>query len=411
MSTSRRNAGNSEMNQTYQDYTVGWICALEIEYSAAWEMLDEEHDDLTTKFQNDSNVYKLGRIGNHNVVIVCLPKGQYGLVPATTAAINMLNTFEGIRIGLMVGIGGGAPSAAHDVRLGDVVVGTPEGRLGGVVQYNRGKMIQDQEFVPTGHLNASPVVLLTAITRLSVQHTRNGNRITDMVSNMISKRPRLRKIYRRPEDDRLYEESCIHPGKGPCTTSCSQSEPPLIRRSARDIDEDQSVVHFGTIASADTLMKDAKVRNKLAAEHGVLCFETEAAGLMNNFPCLVIRGICDYSDTHKNDVWQGYGAAAAAAYAKQLLESIPAKDMKATRKAKDEMKGLGWFALFLSKKISITDPNPKSGSEECCILKSVYIILKPHLKLKVLYSRRKPEIDASHREANRIHVSKFSSRE
>ena len=40
---------------------------------------------------------------------------------------------------------------------------------------------------------------------------------------------------------------------------------------------------------------------------------------MNHFPCLVIRGICDYSDSHKNKEWQGYAAMAAAAYAKDLL--------------------------------------------------------------------------------------------
>ncbi|KAF3191749.1 hypothetical protein TWF225_000970 [Orbilia oligospora] len=73
-------------------------------------------------------------------------------------------------------------------------------------------------------------------------------------------------------------------------------------------------------------MKNAIVRDKLAAENDILCFEMEAAGLMNQFPCLVIRGICDYSDSHKNKEWQGYAAMAAAAYAKDLLrEVVPAK--------------------------------------------------------------------------------------
>ncbi|KAL3444390.1 hypothetical protein BJX65DRAFT_310973 [Aspergillus insuetus] len=45
----------------------------------------------------------------------------------------------------------------------------------------------------------------------------------------------------------------------------------------------------------------------------------EAAGLMNTYPCLVIRGICDYADSHKNKAWQGYAAATAAAFAKELL--------------------------------------------------------------------------------------------
>jgi nucleoside phosphorylase len=67
------------------------------------------------------------------------------------------------------------------------------------------------------------------------------------------------------------------------------------------------------------LMKDAVMRDSLASE-GVLCFEMEAAGLANRFPCLVIRGICDYSDSHKNKRWQGYAAMTAAAYAKDLLK-------------------------------------------------------------------------------------------
>lgn len=61
----------------------------------------------------------------------------------------------------------------------------------------------------------------------------------------------------------------------------------------------------------------------MAVEHGVLCFETEAAGALAAFPCLVIRGISNYCDSHKNDEWQGYAAAAAAAYARQLFFHMP----------------------------------------------------------------------------------------
>jgi nucleoside phosphorylase len=79
-------------------------------------------------------------------------------------------------------------------------------------------------------------------------------------------------------------------------------------------------------------MKDALIRDRLAAEKDILCFEMEAAGLMDHFPCLVIRGICDYSDTHKNKDWQGYAAMAAAAYAKDLLCRIPANKVEAEKK-------------------------------------------------------------------------------
>ena len=82
-------------------------------------------------------------------------------------------------------------------------------------------------------------------------------------------------------------------------------------------------------------MKDALIRDKLAEENGVLCFEMEAAGLMNHFPCLVIRGICDYSDTHKNKEWQGYAAMAAAAYAKNILYRIAPNKVNAEKRITD----------------------------------------------------------------------------
>jgi nucleoside phosphorylase len=66
-------------------------------------------------------------------------------------------------------------------------------------------------------------------------------------------------------------------------------------------------------------MKDGIERDILAKRHDVLCFETEAAGIMHAIPALVIRGICDYADSHKNKRWQRYAAATAAAYARFLL--------------------------------------------------------------------------------------------
>ena len=87
----------------------------------------------------------------------------------------------------------------------------------------------------------------------------------------------------------------------------------------RELDPDEPVVHYGLIASANQLMKDAIARDRLTKEHNILCFEMEAAGLMNNFPCVVIRGICDFGLVHKNDIYQGYAAVTAASYAKELL--------------------------------------------------------------------------------------------
>jgi nucleoside phosphorylase len=96
----------------------------------------------------------------------------------------------------------------------------------------------------------------------------------------------------------------------------------MILRPERTNDDDNPKIHYGPIASANQLMKNAIIRDKLVAEKEVICFEMESAGMMNSFPCLVIRGICDYSDSHKNKEWQGYAAMSAAAYAKDLLNQI-----------------------------------------------------------------------------------------
>jgi nucleoside phosphorylase len=82
------------------------------------------------------------------------------------------------------------------------------------------------------------------------------------------------------------------------------------------------VVHYGVIASGNMVVKDAAVRDRLRDDFNALCVEMEAAGLMNEFPCLVIRGVCDYADLHKNDAWHPYAAMTAAAYAKEFLQYI-----------------------------------------------------------------------------------------
>ena len=124
----------STITYTNNDYTVGWICALEVELAASQAMLDEEHLDLL-QAENDTNTYTLGRIGPHNVVLACLPSGTTGIGAAATAVRDLLRSFPRVRFGLMVGVGGGAPSnpsddLGQDIRLGDVIVGNPEGNYG-----------------------------------------------------------------------------------------------------------------------------------------------------------------------------------------------------------------------------------------------------------------------------------------
>ncbi|KAF3391660.1 hypothetical protein F1880_007668 [Penicillium rolfsii] len=309
----------------HTNYTVGWICAISTEHVAAKAFLDEEHERPEDVPNNDDNNYTLGRIGKHNVVIVVLPAGEYGIAAAASVAKDLSRSFPNVRIGLMVGIGRGAPSRKHDIRLGDIVVSAPGRGHGGVFQYDFGKTIQGRTFHTTGILNQPPRFLRTAVNGLRTDYESKGHRLEEAINNVLEKNPRLQ-AYDRPHSstDRLYRTEVTHPPENEesCSACCGNDPSKLISRRERTRYDDNPTIHYGLIASANQVMKDASIRDKLIAEKEVLCFEMEAAGLMNQFPCLVIRGICDYSDSHKNNEWQGYAAMTAAAYARDLLYRI-----------------------------------------------------------------------------------------
>jgi nucleoside phosphorylase len=312
-----------------KDYTVGWVCALPVELAAAEEMLDEEHD--TPRYDtHDTNLYTCGRVGEHNVVIACLPQGHTGTNSAAAVAMQMKSTFSSTRFGLMVGIGGGVPSEEADIRLGDVVVSKPHKVHGGVVQYDLGKATPSG-FERTGALSKPPTVLLNAVAKLQANQLRGRG----MLLEYLSKLNRLPDFSREAAgSDTLFEVKYNHVGSATCAECKTE------HAVTRDVRGQDVVVHHGTIASGNQLMRSAAERARVSAElGGVLCFEMEAAGLMDTFPCLVIRGICDYADSHKNKQWQPYAAGTAAAYAKELLSVVPVADVMKTCRAEDAISG------------------------------------------------------------------------
>ncbi|OQE25447.1 hypothetical protein PENSTE_c006G08700 [Penicillium steckii] len=309
----------------HRDYTVALICALPLEMTAAIALLDQRHDDLPPR-PNDSNTYILGQIHGHNVAIACLPSGVYGTTSAATVAIQMQSTFESIRFGLLAGIGGGVPSENTDIRLGDVVVSKPTTNLGGVIQYDYGKTVAGGRFERTGVLNKPPPVLLTAVSRLQAEHRLKPSKIPAVLSEAVARNPEMREkfTYRGEDHDILfdseYDHTDDHNGLGDTCDNCDTRR--LVKRVSRPSHD--PVIHYGLIASGNQVVKHGHSRDKLARELDILCFEMEAAGLMDTFPCLVIRGICDYSDSHKNKQWQEYSALTAAAYGKELLSVVHA---------------------------------------------------------------------------------------
>lgn len=325
-------------------YTVGLITALPIELAALQSMLDEEHlqPDLFEQPGTDTTVYSWGRIGHHNIVIGSPKKGMYGKANAASAAERMIASITSIRMGLLVGIGGGVPGPNFnfnpDIRLGDVVVSAPKSTSGGILQYDLGKE-ESRGFRRVGFLKSPPDVLLSAVTSLEAMHERGRANVTEILDEALRRNPDMADIehdYTFPgtQADVLFHTTSDHigpPGCGNCDHNMAVPRP--ARRSTRPR------IHYGVIASGDRVIKDARRRDEivfaLREKEGVevLAFEMEAAGLMNSFPCLVIRGISDYADTHKYDRWQRYAAISAAAYTKELLRVIPLREIEVVPRA------------------------------------------------------------------------------
>ncbi|KAL7942864.1 ankyrin repeat-containing domain protein [Trichoderma barbatum] len=350
------------------EYTVGWICALPLERAAAEAMLDHRHGEP------NSSQYTLGRIGNYNVVIACLPAGLTGTNAAATVAAKLMSKFTSIRFGLLVGIGGGVPSKESDIRLADVVVSQPRNGYGGVVQYDFGKT-RPGEFETTGFLNTPPIILLDALSKIQADHLSGNSKFLQYLHRVT------RQLGIAPEDtktDVLFDSGYEHV-EGLSCENCNNER--LVKRTPRS---QEVAIHYGTVASGNQVIRDGSTRDKLSSKlGGVLCFEMEAAGLMNSFPCLVIRGICDYADSHKNKIWQPYAAATAAAYAREVLAAVHEAQVPMNRIVDDATKAemlraeidsnidtvdLSWFCKILpaidQEEYSLDTPSSDCGKPE-----------------------------------------------
>ena len=246
----------------------------------------------------------------------------------------------------MVGICGGAPfgnQLSEDILLGDVVISN------GLVQYDLGRQFPNNRFVrkdsPLDILPRPARNIRTALAKLQTEQDRVWlqNKTSEHLSVLRQRLSDDMVTYPGATEDRLFRSSYPHKHHGPlecaiCANSdgrddicdkaigmnceelkCHERELVLRRRLSQPYNP---VVHFGLIASGDTVMKSGEDRDDIATRDGVIAFEMEGAGVWENFPAsLVIKGVCDYADSHKNKKWQNYAAATAAAVTKGFLEN------------------------------------------------------------------------------------------
>ncbi|KFA81275.1 hypothetical protein S40288_04869 [Stachybotrys chartarum IBT 40288] len=321
-------------------FTIGWISPLPLEMEVARLVLDEEYPQEEVQYQNA--FYLGGRIGKHEVVIGVQRK--MGLSQAAILAEKMRTGFPNIKYFLLVGIAGGVPrygsaGASAEIVLGDVIVSSPRGNYGGVIQYDKGSWQGQGRLNCRGHTNGIPGDLLAAVNNFRAKGWSKTN-IPETLKQMRFKLDEKRQHQYDdpgPNRDRLFEDDYEHQGTGfdDCKECCDADR--TISRSDRGDKATrllyEPAVHFGNIASSNQLQISAVERNRVQKEHDVICFEMEAAGVLEEYPCIVVRGICDYADSHKNKGWQNYAAATAAACAKELLSMIPAADAASKRES------------------------------------------------------------------------------
>ncbi|KAN0071934.1 ankyrin repeat-containing domain protein [Elaphomyces granulatus] len=320
-----------------RDFEIAIICALPLEASAVRAFFDERYDDRTYgKAPKDSNAYSTGMIGHHNVVLVHMP--NIGKVAAATAAACLRASFQGIQLALVVGICGAAPfgKQGEGILLGDVVISE------GLVQYDLGKQFPGNRFVrkdtPRDNLPRPGPEIRAALAKLQTEQWLQDKtseylgilqqKLSDVATYPGSTEDRLFKsTYRHQHHDPLECPTCTNGRDDVCDKaiemSCQQlkcHERELVPR-ALPIQPSNPAIHFGLVASGDTVMRSGEDRDDIATRDGVIAFEMEGAGVWENFPSLVIKGVCDYADSHKNKRWQVYAAATAAAVTKGFLEN------------------------------------------------------------------------------------------
>lgn len=298
-----------------QQYTVALICPLPIELTAVRLMFDMQHKTPPLKSTVDDNTYTCGSISDHNVVIANLPQWHNGPISAAHLINALTQSFPNLRATLLVGIGGAIPQkrpasdSSHDIRLGDVVVGWDGDKRQSVIHW------ESRSILPQPDRR-----ILNVLTKLESNRDIGATAFPEHLERCTQhSSAKHRFAYPGLQNDKLYEPDHHHmPTRGPSCDACGSDK--IVRREERKTEAFQ--LHFGRIACVDRVVDDSERRDKIRDEVHAICVEMEAAGISGRQNCLVIRGISDYADSHKNEVWKGYAAATAAAVVREILYTM-----------------------------------------------------------------------------------------
>ncbi|KAF3921511.1 hypothetical protein AA313_de0200352 [Arthrobotrys entomopaga] len=354
------------------DFEVAIICALPVEYNAVYLLFDKKWDeDVGSSLQ-----YKEGLIGKHNVVLALLP--GTGKATASSTATKIQAEYKKIRIVFLVGICGGVPRSDDEVILGDVVIST------GIVQYDFGKQYPgrysnkenlEKYISKPDHSIQSQLCMLETENLRDFIEKKTATHLKDLQVKAAGKRRGEKYQYPGATEDKLFKANYRHQHRGSQDSKCKLCNDgndsicdEALSSSCQELncDEENIVVrdrlnsqnktsyrpsiHIGLVGSADTVIKSGEHRDSHAKLGRIIAFEMEGAGISTTINCIVVKGICDYADSHKNNKWQPFAAATAASALKAMLEH---------------------FWLFKQKGESIqSPPSPKSNKVSESIITS-----------------------------------------
>ncbi|EXK38719.1 hypothetical protein FOXG_04935 [Fusarium oxysporum f. sp. lycopersici 4287] len=336
------------------DFLIGIICALPLEYEAVGHVVDEFWEIKLGRAVGDTNSYSFGRIGDDNIVLVMSGMGKAN---AASTAASLHISFPNLELVLVTGICGGVPTSdsSAELLLGDVVISKA------VVEYDLfpGKLrskstIDDRLARPTRHVRSF-------VARFETNRLRDAlEDRSALILEELQSRAGVEgqdSIYQYPGADKdcLFIPSYRHRHQSDCDIctsdskevcdasrkiSCSElgcDEEQLLARKrldqnrklqkdGREKEAQAPFVFVGHFGSGDTVLKSGEERDRLARAHDIIAFEMEGAGVWEEIPCIIVKGVCDYADSHKNKGWQNFAAATAAAVTKALIEEYPKTD-------------------------------------------------------------------------------------
>lgn len=266
--------------------------------------------------------------------------GEYGSRDAALALRILEEQCEYLKLVVLLGVCAGIPcppAPSSPIYLGDVILATA------VLAHAKGARDEPGRLsLRENSPHAAPHKIRHFLNVLGTEYeSEELTRLSqEEVRGLQSRFP----TYRHPGADVLFDgayhhvhrptcpqkqclldgtEFCKQVRKTPCEDAgCEVARATRVKSlgQANQNNNHPFSLHSGVYASADIVTRNPSRRDLLAAEHGILAFEMEAAGIWDLSPyVMVIKGVSDYGDTHKNHQWQNRAALHAACITKMIV--------------------------------------------------------------------------------------------